>query len=249
MQKITIIIPCFNEARRLPVSRIHSFLEQNPNVNICFVNDGSTDSTAEIIDHAASACPEQIKTFHLQRNSGKGEAIRQGMLQEIVCEDFQWLGYWDADLATPLEEIDHLLEFACEPIKLLMCSRVKRLGATINRHLHRHLLGRVMATMISNVLKLPVYDTQCGAKLICREEIEGLFSEKFLARWLFDIEIIARIQQKYSKENTHRHLLEVPVRKWEDVPGSKLKFKHMFFSLIEIARINWKYNIQGQAKV
>jgi glycosyltransferase involved in cell wall biosynthesis len=245
MQKIAIIIPCFNEAGRLPVSKIHSFLEQNPNVNICFVNDGSSDSTGKIIDDAASACPDQIKTLHLDRNSGKAEAIRQGMLKEVLREDFQWLGYWDADLATPLEEINRLLEYANEPVKLLMCSRVKRLGATINRQPYRHILGRIMATMISYVLKLPVYDTQCGAKLIRREEIEYLFSDKFLARWLFDVEIIARIQQKYSKENTHRHLLEVPVCKWEDVPGSKLKFKHMFFSLIEIARIHWKYNIQS----
>ena len=208
-----------------------------------FVNDVSSYSTVKKIDDAASACPDQIETLHLDRNSGKAEAIRQGMLKEVLREDFQWLGYWDADLATPLEEINHLLEYANEPVKLLMCSRVKRLGATINRHPYRHILGRIMATMISCVLKLPVYDTQCGAKLIWREEIEYLFSDKFRARWLFDVEIIARIQQKYSTEKTHRHLLEVPVRKWEDVPGSKLKFKHMFFSLIEIARIHWKYNI------
>ena len=245
MQKIAIIIPCFNEASRLSVSKIHSFLKQNPDVNICFVNDGSSDATGEVIDNAMSVCPDQIKTLHLDHNSGKAEAIRQGMLKEILCEDFQWLGYWDADLATPLEEINHLLENANEPLKLLMCSRVKRLGAMIDRQPYRHILGRIMATMISRLLKLPVYDTQCGAKLIRREEIEHLFSDEFLARWLFDVEIIARIQQKYSKENTYRHLLEVPVRKWEDVPGSKLKFKHMFFSLIEIARINWKYNIQS----
>jgi glycosyltransferase involved in cell wall biosynthesis len=244
MQKIAIIIPCFDEAKRLDVSRIHSFLEQNPNVNVCFVNDGSGDSTSQVIDAAASARPNQIETLHLQHHSGKAEAIRQGMLKQVSNEDLQWLGYWDADLATPLEEIDHLLKYAKEPVKLLMCSRFKRLGATINRHLHRHILGRVMATIISNVLKLPVYDTQCGAKLIRREEVESIFSEEFLARWMFDVEIIARMQKKYPANTILQDILEVPVYRWDDVPGSKLKFKHMFSSLIDIAKIYWKYNIK-----
>jgi glycosyltransferase involved in cell wall biosynthesis len=219
-------------------------LDQNPNVHVCFVNDGSSDSTGEIIDAAASACPEQIQTLHLKHHSGKGEAIRQGMLEQIPREDFQWLGYWDADLATPLEEINHLLEFAKAPVIMLMCSRFKRLGATINRHVHRHILGRVMATIISNVLKLPVYDTQCGAKLIRREEVEDVFSEEFLARWMFDVEIIARMQKKYPANTILQDILEVPVYRWDDVPGSKLKFKHMFSSLIDISRILWKYKIK-----
>lgn len=240
-----LIIPCFNEAGRLPVARILSFLYQHPNVNLCLVNDGSRDATEKVIDDAASRCSRQIKTLHLHRNFGKAEAIRQAMLKQLLYEDFEWFGYWDADLATPLEEMNHLLKYADESVKLLMCSRVKRMGAAINRHPWRHILGRLMATIISYVLKLPVYDTQCGAKLIRREEIAELFSDKFVSRWLFDVEIIARIQKKYSQSSIRRHLLEVPVRKWEDVPGSKLKFKHMLFSLVEIVRIHWKYNIQS----
>jgi hypothetical protein len=127
---------------------------------------------------------------------------------------------------------------------MLMCSRLKRLGATVNRHVHRHILGRVMATIISNVLKLPVYDTQCGAKLIRREEVEDIFTEKFLARWMFDVEIIARMQKKYPASTILQDILEVPVYKWDDVPGSKLRFYHLFSSLIEIVRIHWKYKIK-----
>ncbi len=242
MQKVIIIIPCFNEARRLPVEQILSFLNQNANINICLVNDGSNDATGKVIDDAAATCPEQIKTLHLKQNSGKAEAVRQAMLESLADKRFDWFGYWDADLATPLEEINHLLNYANGPVKLLMCSRVKRLGATIDRHLHRHFFGRIMATFISCILKLPVYDTQCGAKLIRQEEIEDLFSENFLAKWLFDVEIIARIQKKYPEDNVHENILEVPLHKWQDVPGSKLKFKHMLFSLVELLRIHLKYN-------
>jgi dolichyl-phosphate beta-glucosyltransferase len=243
MQKVVIIIPCFNEARRLPVEQILSFLKQNENISVHFVNDGSTDDTGKIIDDAAAGCPDQITTSHLKHNSGKAQAIRQAMMEHVSDTQFDWLAYWDADLATPLQEIHHLLEFANGPIKLLMCSRVKRLGAKIDRHLHRHLIGRVMATLISNVLRLPVYDTQCGAKLIKQEEVETLFSEKFISRWLFDVEIIARIKREHSKDTVHNYILEVPVRKWQDVPGSKLKFKHMLLSLFELVKIYRKYKI------
>ncbi len=239
-----IIIPCYNEALRLPSKRILSFLMNNPNVTICFVDDGSTDSTGEVLEAMISACPAQIDSIRLSHNSGKAEAVRQGMLNSLSCTDVEWLGYWDADLATPLEEISHLLQYAAPSKKLLMCSRVKRLGATIDRHVWRHILGRVMATLISFVLKLPVYDTQCGAKLIRQEEISHLFSEMFLAKWLFDVEIIVRMQMKYPAEIVQQCLFEVPVYEWKDISGSKLKLKHMFLSLLEIFRICRKYPIR-----
>jgi len=243
MPKINIIIPCFNEASRLPIEQILSFLDQNPDTNICLVNDGSDDATGKVIDDAASKCPGQIKTLHLNKNSGKAEAIRQGMLQEASNKDFEWFAYWDADLATPLEEINRLVNYADESVKFLMCSRVKRLGALIDRHPIRHVLGRLMATLISYVLKLPVYDTQCGAKLIRSEEIEILFSDEFMTKWLFDVELIARLQKEYPHDSPHKDFLEVPVRQWKDIAGSKLKFKHMLISLVDIVRIHWKYNI------
>ena len=248
MQKVIVIIPCYNEAERLPIQQILLFMEQNPDISFCFVNDGSTDGTSEIIEEAKVGCPDRIETLHLEQNSGKGEAIRQGMLHSFTDKDYQWFAYWDADLATPLIEINRLLKYAQAPLSLLLCSRVKRLGATIKRHLHRHILGRIIATMISCILDLPVYDTQCGAKLIRRDEIQTLFSEKFISTWLFDVEIIARLQMKHSKDLTCSHILEVPVKKWQDISGSKLKFRHMFFSLFELVRINRKYNPRRKKK-
>ncbi|MBN1980743.1 MAG: glycosyltransferase [Chitinivibrionales bacterium] len=240
MSKITIIIPCYNEAGRLPTEGIISFLKQHSNINLWLVNDGSKDETARRIDAIARELPEQVQTLHLHENLGKAEAIRQGMLQASVQSDSDWFGYWDADLATPLDEIQHLMYHAKEPYRLLLCSRIKRLGARIHRHAWRHFAGRVMATLISWVLRLPVYDTQCGAKLISPQEIKDVFSEKFLTAWLFDVEIIARLQTKYNND-IQNILLEVPIYQWEDIPGSKLRVSHMFFALIGIIRIYLKY--------
>ena len=177
MSKIAIIIPCYNEEHRLPIAAMRGFLEQHPNVSVCLVNDGSSDKTNDVITDFAQELPGQITTVNLGKNAGKAEAVRKGMIHMLPLSEAEWFGYWDADLATPLDEIDHLLSYASEDVYLLMCSRVKRLGAPVERHLWRHLLGRVMATLVSLTLKLPVYDTQCGAKFI-HHEVELDFSIK-----------------------------------------------------------------------
>ena len=241
MAKILLNIPCYNEAERLPAGKILDFLAKNPDISVCLINDGSTDTTAKIIDDTAAKNPSRVSAIHLEKNCGKAEAIRRGMLSHLPANTYEWYGYWDADLATPLEEIDHMLSHASENTKVLMCSRVMRLGSKINRHLHRHILGRIMATLISNVLNLQVYDTQCGAKLIRNTEIEPVFAEKFITEWLFDVEIIARLQKKYPNQHADRYIYEVPVLRWDDVPGSKVKFRHMFQSLAGIIRIYFKY--------
>jgi glycosyltransferase involved in cell wall biosynthesis len=156
MSKITLVIPCYNEQQRLPLDPILAFLKANEGVSILFVDDGSRDNTRSLIESAAARLPERIKTLSLNKNSGKAEAIRQGMLHLAASSEAEWFGYWDADMATPLDEIHHLLAHANGSVQLLMASRVKRLGARIERHAWRHLLGRCMATLIAFTLKLPV---------------------------------------------------------------------------------------------
>ena len=240
MSKVAIIIPCYNEEHRLPIEKIGAFIEQHSNVSICLVNDGSSDKTADVIGGFAQKFPNQVMAINLGQNAGKAEAIRQGMIHVLPLSDAEWFGYWDADLATPLDEIDHLLSYANQDRGLLMCSRLKRLGAPVERHLWRHYLGRVMATLISLTLKLPVYDTQCGEKLIRREVANDIFSEKFISRWLFDVEIIARIQQKHPDDSIHSQIVEVPVNYWKDVSGSKMLLGHMFYSLVDLVKIYFK---------
>jgi glycosyltransferase involved in cell wall biosynthesis len=241
MQNIKIVIPCYNEQSRLPVETILSYLKKNENVSVLLVDDGSRDNTRALIESAAARLPSRIQTLSLDENSGKAEAIRQGMLSLILNRQADWFGYWDADLATPLEEIQHLLDCAAEPVQLLMCSRVKRSGARIERYVWRHFAGRCMAALIAFTLKLPVYDTQCGAKLIRASAARQVFGEPFLTKWLFDVELIARI----NLANPNREvlpILEVPIKQWTDIPGSKLKVKHMFSSLGEIVRIYRRYH-------
>ena len=104
MNTLSLVIPCFNEAERLSKADFLDALAKWPWVSFCFVDDGSTDSTAEKIAHLERLSPS-VQALYLPKNMGKAEAVRAGVryLCHNACADY--VGFWDADLATPLDEI------------------------------------------------------------------------------------------------------------------------------------------------
>jgi glycosyltransferase involved in cell wall biosynthesis len=221
-----LVVPCYNEARRLPVERFLDFLRKTPELSLLFVDDGSTDGTRERLSEIARALPERAQVLGLPRNRGKAEAVRAGLLRALALDPV-YLGYWDADLATPLGallELRALLEARPE-LELVMGARVVLLGRAIERRAPRHYVGRAAATAISLALGLRVYDTQCGAKLFrVTPALPGLLAEPFVARWIFDVEILARMIGLHgSPQRAARALCEHPLASWSDVAGSKLR--------------------------
>lgn len=243
MQDVCLVIPCFNEARRLPVREIGEFLPSRPHVSLCLVDDGSTDGTADLLESLRQHHPTQIVVRHLARNAGKAEAVRQGVLHAAADERFGLIGYWDADLSTPLAECDRLVAvFGENPdCRLVMGSRVKRLGSDIDRRAVRHVLGRVFSTFASLILQLPVYDSQCGAKVFRAELAPVLFAAPFITRWLFDVELLARFRDHLGIESALRSAVEVPLGAWREVGGSKLRPGHMAKVPIELLAIKRRY--------
>jgi dolichyl-phosphate beta-glucosyltransferase len=244
MTKTCIIIPCFNEANRLKVNLFISFLNDNKTeYDILFVNDGSSDNTFNVLSEISKNNPFNCFTLNLEKNSGKAEAIRQGILKMANSTTYKYLAYLDADLATPFSEVLLMVAIAEKNpnLWLILCSRWKRLGSNIIRKRKRHLLGRVFATFASIILKLPVYDTQCGAKLIRADIAPSIFNESFITSWLFDIELIARIRN-LNRANIEKLLFEHAVMQWQDIEGSKLKLSHMFKVPLQLLKIHRKYN-------
>ncbi|MAY22647.1 MAG: glycosyl transferase family 2 [Flavobacteriaceae bacterium] len=240
-KRILVIIPCYNEAKRLPVDRFSEFIKNSETVDFLFVDDGSTDGTAAMLEKLC-ATSDRFSFLLLKENQGKAGAIRQGVLQVKNKTLYEYVGYFDADLATPLSEIPYFISEIEKrnPMPLfVMGSRVARMGATIDRKAHRHYLGRVFATFVSNVLKLPVYDTQCGAKLIHHSIVFDLFQEPLLTKWLFDVELIARMEKQLGLEKTGTSLLEIPLNSWQEVGGSKLKFTDFLKAPWELIKI-WR---------
>jgi dolichyl-phosphate beta-glucosyltransferase len=244
MSKVCVIIPCYNEEKRLNIDVFSKFISENKeSFSFLFVNDGSTDLTLKVLDKIKNDYSDSCFVLDLGKNVGKAEAVRRGINKAYEMNVFSHVAYFDADLATPLSEL-HLLKSIIDKnphLIMILCSRIKRLGAKVKRNLKRHILGRVFSTSASVILKLPVYDTQCGAKLIRIDVIPHVFNEPFITSWLFDIEIIARIRN-LNPLTIENILFEHPVTKWEDIGGSKLKLKDMIKVPLELFRIQKKYN-------
>lgn len=214
--KVALAVPCFNERSRLHLAEFAEGAEQN-DLRILFVDDGSTDGTADFLAAGIKDWP-RLGLHRLERNSGKGAAVRAGVQQLARdCPQADWIGFWDADLSTPLEEVSHMLDFYGMDrgdYDAIWGSRVMRAGSRIERRFKRHLFGRLFATAAGELLGVRAYDTQCGAKLFRRGIVDRLFADEFVSRWIFDVELYLRLG--------HERILECPLRTWTDKPGSKI---------------------------
>lgn len=242
MPDVCLVIPCFNEAARLNSAAFLDFVARDARASLCFVNDGSTDATGQVLSALAAQQPERVFVLTLPRNSGKAEAVRQGMLHAAGMNQFAFAGYWDADLATPLSELGPMLETMTRlpSCQIALGSRWQRLGSRIVRKPLRHLLGRVFATAASLTVGLPVYDSQCGSKIVRAGIVPSLFAEPFSTRWLFDVELLARLQ-RHSLGAAPDAAVEVPLTNWQDVRGSRLGFWQMAATPMGLWKIRQRY--------
>lgn len=244
--RTTLIIPCYNEAKRLDVATLRTFVAEGA-THVLFVDDGSTDETLAALQPLVA---EGAEVLSLERNGGKAEAVRRGVLHAAL-KGSKYVGFWDADLATPLPELAKfvaLLE-ADDSLEVITGARVKLLGRHIVRRPSRHYVGRVGATLISHVLGMPTYDTQCGAKLFRNNHrLQRVFATPFLSRWIFDVEIIARYQAEFVREgrNFRDALYELPLSTWIDVEGSKVRAKDFARAVVDLWRIHQRYTPRKQ---
>ncbi|MBL1233372.1 MAG: glycosyltransferase family 2 protein [Flavobacteriales bacterium] len=237
MSATAIIIPCYNEGKRLNQQAFLSFLANNKNYHLFLVDDGSTDNTFKVLTELEIQNPTQITTLKNDKNLGKGETVRNGVLAAYNTNSFAQIGFLDADLSTPLIEFIALTDFLTKHNKkAVFGSRLKRVGATIERSPVRHLVGRFFATLIGWTIKIPFYDTQCGAKVFSNDVIPDIISTPFVSRWLFDVEIILRLKQLFGKEITTL-LYEYPVNAWSEVEGSKITWKDSLKIPLELLKI------------
>ena len=246
MATATIVVPCYNEEKRLDLASFRSFNSPSHTITFLFVNDGSTDKTLRLVESLQASDPSRFSVLSLPSNQGKAEAVRRGVLAAIHSQP-EYVGFWDSDLATPLSTITQFADLAesRRDLELIMGSRVKLLGRNIERRRSRHYLGRVFATAVSTILGLDVYDTQCGAKLFrVTPFIRGLFQQPFLSRWIFDVEIIARLIQAKRGKNlpqADQVIYEFPLTEWRDIPGSKLGYSDFGRAAWELFRIDKYY--------
>jgi glycosyltransferase involved in cell wall biosynthesis len=242
VESATLVVPCFNEADRLTDAAFADLVETDAALSLIFVDDGSTDGTAGRLAALCARRPRQLAVHTLDRNSGKAEAVRLGLLQALEG-GAAIVGYFDADLATPVTEIRRLLAIlrSRSAIAALLASRVALLGRQIERRHARHYLGRVFATAASAFLQLRVYDTQCGAKLFRRNAaIAAALARPFRSRWVFDVELLGRLlvgDPPAVAPLDPACILEEPLLVWRDVSGSKLRAWQMVRAAADLMRV------------
>lgn len=215
---VVVIVPCFNEARRLDVAAIGTLIDDATDVLV--VDDGSTDDTAAVAEAAG------LRVVRLPHNVGKGEAVRHG-LRHALDGGAAIVGYLDADLSTPITEYRRLIAALVDDatVDVILGSRIAHLGAHIERRAARHYLGRLFATSASLALGLAVYDTQCGAKVFRNTAaLRASLHAPFTSRWAFDVELLARL---LDAGLAPARLREVPLRAWRDIAGSHLSLPGM----------------------
>ena len=244
--RTAIVVPCFDEEQRLPSGAFLEFAKVHPEIDFVLVNDGSRDGTLKLLESLARESRGRFRVIDQQPNAGKAEAVRRGV-RAAFESGAAYAGYWDADLATPLDAIPEfvaLLEGRAD-LDIVFGARVKLLGRLVERDPLRHYMGRVFATAVSMVLRLPVYDTQCGAKLFrVTPELREIFQEPFASRWIFDVEILARLLAQRRAQGRPRldaSIFELPLREWRDVAGSKLRPGDFPLAALELWRIYQRY--------
>ena len=237
--ELGIVIPCYNEFERLAHSDFESFLNQRQNISLLFVNDGSNDETITILKKLNQSKSNRIDIINLKKNEGKAFAVKTGMNFFLEKKKFDKIAFLDADLSTSLEECYALSKKVNSKIKFVFGSRIRKIDNNINRLYHRFIIGRILATFISRILNLPIYDSQCGCKIFNSELIPVAFNDHFLTKWLFDVEIFFRLKNHFGSENLIAFSKETPLKSWKDMGGSKIRLSYGFwvwFDLIKIYR-------------
>ncbi len=249
-KECVIVVPCYNEASRLDADAFRAFARREDCYQFLFVDDGSRDGTAQALDQLCHDFPQRFRLLRLPRNRGKAEAVRQGVLHALDGSP-SLVGYWDADLATPLEAVPQLCGVLREreALQIVLGSRIRLLGRSIQRRAIRHYVGRVFATAASLILDLPVYDTQCGAKLFrVTPHTRPLFEQPFRASWAFDVELLARYLELHGRpveESPSFGIFEFPLDCWQDIRGSKVGLQGAAAALAGLFHVFWHHRVKN----
>lgn len=219
---LIIIVPCYNESKRLEPSAFEGFMKIHPELSYLFVNDGSKDQTLSILKKMENHFPNQVKILNLEKNLGKANAVRVGMRAALDEKKYDRMAFLDADLSTPLEDCYGLSKKIDAKTQFVFASRLKKLDNHIQRKWYRFFIGRIIATLISKMLRLPVYDTQCGCKIFSSKIVLTAFEKPFISRWLFDVEIFFRLK-KFFGAQLLKISKEVPLNTWIDLGDSRIE--------------------------
>ncbi|NHN26619.1 glycosyltransferase [Flavobacterium jejuense] len=239
---IGVVIPCYNEEERLQSEAFKKFINRNLGYHLCFVNDGSKDNTLNLLNELAKGNEERISVYDCEKNGGKAEAVRLGMLHLAKDQQFDYIGFLDADLSTNFDDFQDLVTtISNSNFQIVSGSRMSRMGADITKESARAIISKTINFIIRKTLGMEINDTQCGAKIMTKEIIEKTFQTRFLTKWLFDVEIFMRMKKVYGSKEAKELICEQPLKRWIHADGSKLSMKDSVKIVGQIGQIAISY--------
>ncbi|WP_047550225.1 response regulator [Psychroserpens sp. Hel_I_66] len=239
---VGVVIPCYNEEERLLSTEFINYIDKNTGYHLCFVNDGSKDDTLNVLKELQKGREDFITVHDCEKNGGKAEAVRLGMLHMAKKEDLDYIGFLDADLSTDLADFDDLVKtIESSEFKIVSGSRIARMGANITKESARKIISLTINFIIRKILSMDFKDTQCGAKIFHKDVIEIAFDKKFVTQWIFDVEIFKRMTLHFGLKTAKAMLCEQPLKRWIHADGSKLSMKDSFKIIGQLGQIAWVY--------
>ncbi|WP_298884128.1 response regulator [uncultured Polaribacter sp.] len=240
---VGVVIPCYNEEERLSSKEFTDYIAKHSGYHLCFVNDGSKDNTLQVLKDIQKGKEDFITVYDCEKNGGKAEAVRQGMLYMAKQEDLDYIGFLDADLSTDLEDFDDLVTTIENNAnyKIVSGSRISRMGANITKESARKIISMTINYIIRKILKMDFKDTQCGAKIFHKDVIDVSFGKKFVTQWIFDVEIFRRITLHYGLDKAKQMLCEQPLKRWIHADGSKLSMRDSVKIVFQLGQIAVHY--------
>lgn len=249
-----VIVPCFNEADRLSVDVFAEFVCDTDDIELIFVDDGSTDATLQSAQAVSENAGSSVSVLRLDVNCGKAEAVRQGMLW-AAQRDFSAIAFWDADLATPLSTIPDFVEVLSRHrnIEVVWGTRLPLMGHTIDRDAIRRQTGRLFSTSSAAAVGVGIRDALCGAKMFRTGPIlDAIIARPFTSRWIFDVEMLARLNTLLKLTGDMpiaQSLYEFPLDEWYEIAGSRLHMSDFLRATVELTDLCLRYRVfPGQAR-
>jgi dolichyl-phosphate beta-glucosyltransferase len=228
--ELSIVIPAFNEARRLPATldRIEHYLrELGVPAEVIVVDDGSTDATAQVVEERARRW-SQLRLISSGRNEGKGAAVRQGM----EAGRGRYRIFSDADLSVPIEELEKLLRPLRSGAGVAIASRGMRDSQVeLHQPWYRETMGKIFNKLVRVFVLGGLHDTQCGFKAFTAEAAERVFPVLQTPGFGFDVEVL------YRAQHAGYRVVEVPTR-WINSPQSRVHpIRHSLAMFVELLAI------------
>lgn len=240
--KTGIIIPCYNESKRLNTEAFLQFSIKNQDYHLCFVNDGSKDNTIQVLENLRIQNPNGISIIDIKKNIGKAGAVRAGSRYLFTRNDIDAIGFMDADLSTDFRDFKELVKTLKTENKIMVFGSRKSGNDGIKRNATRGILSKIVKGFILLILGLPITDTQCGAKVFKKDVVPTLFEKAFVSRWLFDVEIFLRLKKQMGSKNIMNSIFEQPLMRWVHMEDSKLGLKDSVKIPMKLMQIWFAYN-------